>query len=275
MIYLVILFSVALAYVTRPLFLNLLIEGNLQRSNYQNQKIPVGMGLYIFFNLTVVWSLGYLLNIYPVDQFVTILLLTAIFTFLGFIDDQLGDKKTQGLIGHFRCLLEGRLTTGGLKALGASLIGLVVVIYSTKNFSQAVVSWFTLLLVTNFINLLDLRPGRALKFFSVALILLFFLSPWRSLPTWYLAIPILPLLFFYFPLDLSAATMLGDTGANLLGGLLGFFIIQIVGFWGQVVIFFILALVHLYSERYSISALIEKNSVLTWLDQLGREAEDN
>lgn len=271
MIYLVILFSVALAYVTRPLFLNLLIEGDLQQANFQDKQIPVGMGLYIFFNLAIVWSLGYLLNVYPVDKFVTILLLTAIFSFLGFIDDQLGDKKTQGLVGHFRCLLEGRLTTGGLKALGAALIGLVVVIYSTDNLTQAVVSWFTLLLVTNFINLVDLRPGRALKVFTVGLTLLFFLSPWRSLPTWYLAIPILPILFFYFPLDLSASTMLGDTGANLLGGVLGFFIIQVVSFWGQVVIFFLLAFVHLYSERYSISALIEKNSVLTWFDQLGRE----
>ncbi len=270
MIYLYFVFTIALAYVTRPLFLNLLREGKLIQSNYQEEEIPVGMGLYLFFNLVTDWSLGYLIGLYPIQRFIVVLVLIGIFCFLGFIDDLLGNRKARGLVGHFSCLLKGQLTTGGLKALGAGIISLVVVIYISNSFTEAVVSWFTLLLVTNFINLLDLRPGRALKVFSLALFLLFLFSPWGSLPIWVLAIPLLPLLFFYMPLDLGALAMLGDTGANLLGGILGYFIIQIMGIWGEVVVFFLLALVHLYSERYSLSTLIEENSILSWFDQLGR-----
>ncbi|MCK4260972.1 MAG: glycosyl transferase family 4 [Halanaerobiales bacterium] len=270
MIYLFALFCVVLAFVTRPLFLNLLIDADAIQENYQRKEIPVGMGLYLFFNLATLWSIGYIIGLYSIQRFFPILLLTGIFSFLGFIDDLLGNRKARGLIGHFGCLLKGRLTTGGLKALGAAVISLVVVYYSTDQAVEAVISWFTLLLLTNFINLLDLRPGRALKVFTVSLLALFVVY-WQLGDIWYLAIPLVPLMLFYFPLDLSALAMLGDTGANLLGGILGYFLIQTVGFWGEVGILVTLMLVHLYSERYSLSVLIEENRVLGWLDRLGRE----
>ncbi|AZR73508.1 hypothetical protein BBF96_08990 [Anoxybacter fermentans] len=269
MIYLFLLFSFVLAFVTRPLFMNLLMEGGLIQKNYQGKSIPTGMGLYIFFNLAVLWSIGYLIGLYPLQRFILILLLAGIFSFLGFIDDLLGDEKDRGFIGHFGCLLKGRLTTGGLKALGAAVISLVVVYYVADSISETFISWLTLLLLTNFINLLDLRPGRALKVFSVGLLILFLLF-WQQVEFWYLAIPLVPVLFFYFPLDLSSQAMLGDTGANLLGGILGYFVILTVGIWGEAVILFTLIVIHLYSERYSLSTLIEENMVLHWLDRLGR-----
>lgn len=269
MIYLFTLLSFVLAYITRPLFINLLLEGGVIRPNYEERMIPLGMGLYLFFNLATLWSIGYLIGLYPIQRFFPVLLLTGIFAFLGFIDDLLGNRKARGLIGHFRCLLQGNLTTGGLKALGAAVIALVLVYYTTHSLVEAFVSWFTLLLVTNFINLMDLRPGRALKIFTVSILILFLIY-WRMVDIWYLAIPLVPLLIFYSPLDLSAEAMLGDTGANLLGGLVGYFLIQTVGFWGEVVILFSLMVIHLYSERYSISTMIDENQVLHWLDHLGR-----
>ncbi len=269
MIYLFAIFCVGLAFVTRPLFINLLLDAKVTQENYQGKDIPVGMGLYLFFNLATLWSIGYIIGLYPIQRFFPILLLAGIFSFLGFIDDLLGDRKARGFVGHIGCLLKGRLTTGGLKALGAAVISLVVVYYTTSNAIEAVISWFTLLFLTNFINLLDLRPGRALKVFTVSLLVLF-VAFWQLQELWYLAIPLVPLLFFYFPLDLSALAMLGDTGANLLGGILGYFLIQTVGFWGQVIILFGLIITHLYSERYSISTMIEENALLRWLDGLGR-----
>lgn len=261
--------SFGLAFVTRPLFMNLLLESNLLRPNYRGKSIPSGMGLYLFFNLAVLWSFGYLINIYPFQRFFPVLLLAGIFAFLGFVDDLLGNHKARGFIGHFRYLLAGRLTTGGLKALGAATISLVIVYYSTHTLSQAFVSWLNILLITNLINLMDLRPGRALKVFTFLFFLLF-LFTWHLSGIWYLAVPVLAVLVFYFPLDFSAIAMMGDTGANLLGGILGFFVIQTVGFWGEGAILFVVILIHLYSERYSISTLIEENRLLAWLDRLGR-----
>lgn len=269
MVYLFGFLAIALAYVTRPLFFNLLMEGKLVRPNYREERIPLGMGLYLFFNLAALWSFGYVIGLYPIQRFFPILLLTGIFAFLGFIDDLLGNRKARGIVGHFRCLLTGRLTTGGLKALGAAMIALAIVYYTSDTATEAFVSWLSLLLTTNFINLLDLRPGRALKVFTLGMILLLSVY-WQFTDIWYLAIPIAPVIFFYFPLDLSASAMMGDTGANLLGGILGFFMIQTVGFWGEVVIVFFLMLVHLFSERNSLSAMIEENRILNWFDQLGR-----
>lgn len=270
MIYLLLLFAFVLGYVTRPLFFFLLDEGGLIRENYQRKSIPLGMGIYLFFNLTTVWSIGYIVNIYSFEKLLPIVLLTVFFAFFGFIDDLLGNRKAKGLIEHFGCLLKGELTTGGLKALGAGVIGLVVVSYITDTFIEAFIGWFTLLLLTNFINLLDLRPGRALKVFSF-LILTLFLFSWQRTEIWSLAIPLVPVLFFYFPLDLKGNAMLGDTGANLLGGILGYFTIQLFNIWIQAAVLFTLALIHLYAEQYSLSVLIEKNRVLNWFDRLGRE----
>lgn len=269
MVYLFAILAIGLAYVTRPLFLNLLIEGEMVRPNYREEQIPLGMGLYLFFNLAALWSFGYIMGLYPIQRFFPILLLTGIFTFLGFIDDLLGNRKARGLVGHFRCLLTGKLTTGGLKALGAAVIALAIVYYTSDTATEAFVSWLGLLLTTNLINLLDLRPGRALKVFTFGMLFLLGFY-WQYTDIWYLAIPIVPVLFFYFPLDLSAGAMMGDTGANLLGGILGYFLIQTVGFWGEAIIVFLLLLVHLFSERNSLSVMIEENRLLNWLDRLGR-----
>lgn len=269
MVYLFVLVSLSLAFVTRPLFMNLLMEGDLLRPNYRGESIPLGMGLYLFFNLAVLWSFGYVMGLYPIQRCFLLLMLTGVFSFLGFIDDLLGDEKARGLVGHFRCLLTGRLTTGGLKALGAAVMALVVVYYTCDTVTQAFVSWVTLLFTTNFINLLDLRPGRAVKVFLLGMFALFVATGWYA-NIWYLAIPLVPVVVYYFPLDLSAIAMMGDTGANLLGGILGYFIIQTVGFWGEVIIAFFLMLLHLYSERSSLSMMIEENRLLHWFDQLGR-----
>lgn len=269
MIYLFTILTFVLAVVTKPLFLNLLLESQLIQNNYKREVIPTGMGLYLFFNLATSWSLGYLSGIYTLQSFVLLLMLSGFFAFLGFIDDILGDKKERGFIGHFGSLINGKLTTGGLKALGAAVISLVVVYYISDTVTETFISWLTLLFVTNFINLLDLRPGRALKMFTAGLLFLFVFT-WQ-LDIWYLAIPILATLTFYFPMDISAEAMMGDTGANLLGGVLGYFIIQTVGVLGEGVILFSIALVNLYSERNSLSAYIEKNRVLDFFDKMGRD----
>lgn len=64
--------------------------------------------------------------------------------------------------------------------------------------------------------------------------------------------------------------MLGDAGANVLGGVLGLAVVT--GAPAAVQIFYFLLLVgfHVVTEKISLTEVIAKNSLLCFLDNLGR-----
>ena len=64
--------------------------------------------------------------------------------------------------------------------------------------------------------------------------------------------------------------MLGDVGSNVLGGLAGIWLVLTLGTEGELVALGMLALITLYGEFRSISALVERNGLLRRLDSLGR-----
>ena len=72
-------------------------------------------------------------------------------------------------------------------------------------------------LAPNIVNLFDLRPGRAGKFFLAAMVLLMiksYLSKGLN-PTLLLGAPVLGGVAAYLPTDLKGRAMLGDTGLIL------------------------------------------------------------
>ncbi|HEX3011092.1 MAG TPA: hypothetical protein VHQ70_03505 [Syntrophomonadaceae bacterium] len=105
------------------LLLDMLKEAGAVRKNFQGIDIPVGTGLSFPMAVMLVF-IGYaLLSWYDNSYHLFILGLMSI-SFLGFIDDMLGQRDTLGFKGHIGSLLHGKLTTGGLKALGGGMIAL-------------------------------------------------------------------------------------------------------------------------------------------------------
>jgi UDP-GlcNAc:undecaprenyl-phosphate/decaprenyl-phosphate GlcNAc-1-phosphate transferase len=77
-------------------------------------------------------------------------------------------------------------------------------------------------------------------------------------------------LAFLLGIDLDETAMLGDAGANPLGGVLGLGLgmsLEGVGLWAAVVV--VIAL-NLASERWSFSKVIDRTPPLRALDRLGR-----
>jgi hypothetical protein len=72
------------------------------------------------------------------------------------------------------------------------------------------------------------------------------------------------------PDDLAGRTMLGDTGANSAGALLGAALVARAGPCGRLVALAVLTALTLASERVSFTSVIEKTPVLRELDTLGR-----
>ncbi len=70
--------------------------------------------------------------------------------------------------------------------------------------------------------------------------------------------------------DLAGEAMLGDTGANSAGALLGSALVQATGRRGRLVSLAVLTALTLASEKVSFTQVIESTPVLRDLDALGR-----
>lgn len=255
------------AYFFLPFLINLFQNAGTTRPNYRDEEIPVGIGIifiFIYFVTAIV-----LFKWYSGTLFMNFLLGIVIFGLLGLVDDLLGNRVSRGLRGHFSFLLRGKLTTGALKALGGSMGALVIAQFSLSGrpWWEIITSAVLMALAANTLNLLDLRPGRAIKFFLVWFIALLSVG-WG--PGTHFLFPLVGGLIAYSPYDLKARVMLGDTGANLLGISLGMVTVWNLSFLPQLIVVFFLLCLHLITEKYSLSEIIEKNCFLRFLDRLGR-----
>lgn len=269
-------------YFMIPLFKSMLVNGNVIRPNYKNEMIPVGMGIVFlpmiiinsiilgFVTLNNIWfvsSSNYNLNIvWLLCLALYIFSMMAMF-FAGALDDLIGNRNVSGLKGHFKSLFKGELTTGGFKALFGGFVGLVVSVCISSSIVDIIVNTLIIALSTNLMNLFDLRPGRAIKAYLVIMIPIYI-----TLTGYIKALPllILPNVLAYFNTDLKARGMMGDTGSNVLGISIGVLIAFGYGIKVRVAWLVFLVLMHLITEKFSLTKIIEKNRVLKFIDNLGR-----
>lgn len=199
-----------------------------------------------------------------------LIFLVAIMTMgaVGLIDDLIGNRTTLGLRGHLRLLLKGKLTTGGLKALVGGLISLLVSSLLSFNMKEIILNTLILALFTNFLNLLDLRPGRAIKGFLFISTIFIFTGLLEEVKT--ILISFMAYTVAYLPQDIRGKSMMGDVGSNSLGIILGIVTIINYKLYIRYIVLGLLVLIHLVTEKYSLSEIIEKNFLLKFLDELGR-----
>lgn len=269
-------------YFMIPLFKSMLVNGNVIRPNYKNEMIPVGMGIVFlpmiiinsiilgFVTLNNIWfvsSSNYNLNIvWLLCLALYIFSMMAMF-FAGALDDLIGNRNVSGLKGHFKSLFKGELTTGGFKALFGGFVGLVVSVCISSSIVDIIVNTLIIALSTNLMNLFDLRPGRAIKAYLVIMIPIYI-----TLTGYTKVFPllILPNVLAYFNTDLKARGMMGDTGSNVLGISIGVLMAFGYGIKVRVAWLVFLVLMHLITEKFSLTKIIEKNRVLKFIDNLGR-----
>lgn len=192
----------------------------------------------------------------------------------GALDDHYGDSSNKGLRGHLGALARGEVTTGAVKILGIGATGLVCAILTDRRSSadlhRAGLSLSTLAgasvvaAAANLANLLDLRPGRTLK----ASILVG--GPLLAGPGGPAAAAALGAALAVIAPDLRGESMLGDTGANAAGALLGVAAIERLGPRGRLLLLSGLTTLTLTSERVSFTQVIESTPVLREIDRWGR-----
>lgn len=191
----------------------------------------------------------------------------------GLVDDLAEDTstRTKGLRGHLGALAEGRVTTGAMKVLGISGVSLVAAAIGTRRTGGACahlvdvgVNGALVAGTANLLNLLDLRPGRALKAAGAAS------APFLATSAAPTTGAVLGAAAAAAPGDLGERDMLGDCGANALGAALGS---QVAFAAPRAVRWLALAGVvglTLASEKVSFSTVIDGNDVLRRVDSWGR-----
>jgi hypothetical protein len=192
----------------------------------------------------------------------------------GLVDD-LSPGGPRGLRNHLRALLDGRLTTGLLKALVT--VGAAVVTVGLQERGGAGVLLVGVVLVagtTNVVNGLDVRPGRALKGFLIvcgvactALVTQGSVLVGAVVGTVAAAVVALPV-------DLRERAMLGDAGANLAGFVAGVALFAALPGSALLPTAALAVALNVLADTTGFSRVIDATPPLRWLDRLGRLPDD-
>jgi UDP-N-acetylmuramyl pentapeptide phosphotransferase/UDP-N-acetylglucosamine-1-phosphate transferase len=215
----------------------------------------------------------------------------------GFADDLAGDALAKGLRGHLRELARGRVTTGFAKL--ALITAGAAVFAAGEEFGaagargaggargpggvgaaghgrpaarlagqlwRAGVDTVLVAGAANLANLLDLRPGRALKAAGAPAALI----AARGGPGAQLAAGVVGTVLAAAPADLTERVMLGDTGANALGAAVGVAAARSLRPGPRAVAALAVAGLTLASEKVSFSRVIAGDPVLRRIDSCGR-----
>ncbi len=202
---------------------------------------------------------------------------------LGAYDDLAEQQVRKGLTGHLGALARGEVTTGAVKVLGLGASGLAASALVGSPARTRVGAVADVLAggavvagCANLLNLLDLRPGRALKATLGAAALgsaplATASSAAASLASAPVAAAAAGAALGLLPDDLAARTMLGDTGANAAGALLGVAALT-GGRRSRWALLAALVALTVASEKVSFTRVIEGTPVLRELDGWGRRA---
>ena len=193
---------------------------------------------------------------------------------LGAYDDLYGDADRRGLRGHLSALKSGELTTGGVKLVGIGALGLACgALVRRGGVLDKALAGIVVAGAANAVNLLDLRPGRAVK----AAVLVAgpglarrALSGADEAGALTLGAAGLGAAAALLPEDLGERAMLGDAGANALGALLGVAAAAGASRAGLAWRAAALTAVTLASEKVSFTRVIAACPPLDALDRFGR-----
>jgi UDP-N-acetylmuramyl pentapeptide phosphotransferase/UDP-N-acetylglucosamine-1-phosphate transferase len=228
---------------------------------------------------------------------------------VGLYDDIAGarpeQKSAKGFKGHLAALREGRVTSGAVKVAGVGAAALVAATLvdadrATRDAVRAARAaraatgaaagrrrkaraWRprgpvrrlvdiglgagVIAGTANLVNLLDLRPGRALKAGTVLA------APLLAGPAGGLVAGPAGAGAALLPDDLGEEIMLGDSGANAFGALLGLALAARTSTLGRAAALAVLASLTAASEKVSFTTVIESTPGLRELDTLGRRTD--
>lgn len=262
-------------------------DGGHTVKNYRGAELPCPLGIVLV--AAIALTLGaleliYQLRIRDASYFTVAPVFVLGVAALGVFDDAYSGPS-RGWRGHGAAVRRGEFPSGLLKAVGT--LGLAAYALSDPAFygvryclssesacpqkSDVLPSLLiiaVLVLSTNLFNIIDLRPGRAVKGLALVAVACTVAAGTELLDTFgaYLGAALVVGVY-----DLRERGMLGDTGANLLGAVAGLMLVTAIhSTLGLAICAAVLLLITIYGEFRSISAFVERTPGFSHLDSIGR-----
>ncbi len=187
----------------------------------------------------------------------------------GAIDDLFGSRSAGGYMGHINALVrDKKLTTGLIKIVAGIIAGCFSACYFNSGSAAKGIAAFLLVpLSANTVNLFDLRPGRASFFFFISSLLILAICSF-AIYDWNICGIMFAVAVISYFWDRSGDAMMGDSYSNVLGAFLGILIVMNLHPAFSWIFIALNIAVQIYSEKHSISKLIEKTPFLRALDSL-------
>jgi UDP-N-acetylmuramyl pentapeptide phosphotransferase/UDP-N-acetylglucosamine-1-phosphate transferase len=259
---------------------DILASPALERRNYRDAPIPTAGGIYLVLTVLAIEAGRAVLGALGVGEETGLTqarseVLFAVFGFalLGLIDDLAAVGDDRGFRGHLRALRDGRVTTGLLKLLGGAAIAVVLV--ATPGFKDGrglLVDAMLIALAANLGNLLDRAPGRTIKFGLVAYVPIALVI--GTAPIGIAIAPVMGAALGLLGDDLRERLMLGDTGANVIGAVLGLAVVLGASEGWRLAVMLVLLALNVSAELVSFSRVIDAVPPLRAFDRLGRSRHD-
>lgn len=257
-----------------------LLKAGHTRSNFMGKSIPTSLGSG-YFLLSVLMGLavaagtrGRVPSLLPA----TLIIVTG-FGLLGMLDDVVTNREPGGLKGHLaRFGGGGGISTALIKAGFGLLLSFMasIMYWINEGWGMAFVNGLIIALSANTINLLDVRPGRAVKGFMTLFTILVGGSlfgahfGWASIShaTLVMLAPFFIWAIAGAALDFRAEAMMGDAGSNILGSVIGILVVVELSYSNRLIFLAFLVGFHLLCEITSLSSIIESVPFLKKLDRL-------
>jgi len=202
---------------------------------------------------------------------------------VGCYDDLTGGSDRHGFRGHLGALARGEVTTGAVKIAGIGAAGLAAALLldrpddgrgtvpgqeasASSRIADLAINGALVAGAANLLNLFDLRPGRAIK---VGLLASLALGLGGGEAVAAAAAPAGAAVAL-LPEDLGERAMLGDSGANALGAMLGVAAAASLPRPARIAVLGVVAGLTAASENVSFTKVIARTPALNWLDMLGR-----
>jgi UDP-GlcNAc:undecaprenyl-phosphate/decaprenyl-phosphate GlcNAc-1-phosphate transferase len=241
------------------------------KPNHRGEPLPLSLGGAVTLGLVVVdlvWlpvvAIRVIATGHGAPQRVWVLIGSILLVFAAGRHDDRQPARARGVVAQLRPLLSGTVTSGAIKVAALVAGGLAYALIIQSSAVRVVLGVPLIAGVANLWNLLDVQPGRALKFGLATALALFVYTPSRMMARLVASCAVA------LPLDLRERAMLGDAGANVVGFALGVAMFDRLSDVGLAVGLIAVVALHVVSETVTLSRLIRTVPLLRWFDALGR-----
>jgi UDP-GlcNAc:undecaprenyl-phosphate GlcNAc-1-phosphate transferase len=251
-------------------------------TNYRGARVPVILGAAVTAGI-VVGGLAALVSdldkgrTLPTIRGTLQILVATTMVFVAGLFDDAQPARVRGLRAHGLALVRGRVTSGVVK-LVTFIVAAMILVEATRGLSvEGVVGILFIAGATNLWNLLDVAPGRSMKFFILAALALQGAIAAASLdaPGGFSVFVFtgLAAALVALPFDLREHAMLGDGGANVLGFLVGAGLYLRLPIAWQWVALAVVVVLTVLAETVTLTRIMRAVPPLRWFDDWGRRRE--